>query len=114
MSFSSFGNLAGNTASDLFEFTTGTISGTLAGGGGAETLTGSAIANEIVNVTLTGSSALGLNGTTAAIGAGFSGINVLTGKGTGTLTGESVTGVTGTWTLAQATPTTIARTSRRS
>jgi hypothetical protein len=97
VSFSSFGNLEGGTASDTFTFSTGSIAGVLIGQGVSETLTGS----EIVNVTLdvpNPPTTSDFTGTTTAISGGFTGMNVLTGAGTGpgTLTGENAAA---TWTL---------------
>jgi len=97
ISFSSFGNLEGNTGSDTFTFSSGSIAGTLTGQGVSETLTGS----EIVNVTLNvpnPPTTTDFTGTTTAIIGGFTGMNVLTGAGTGpgTLTGENAAA---TWTL---------------
>src|SRR5207237_659203 len=71
----------------------GSLSGAIDGLAGNDTLNGTAI----VDVTLTGSTANGYSGSSAAVTGGFIGINSITGNGAGTLTGENVAS---TWTLA--------------
>src|SRR5690606_13556487 len=96
--FSGFGNISGTTGDDSFTLNAGgTLSGTLDGGAGSDTLTGA----QIVNVALTGSGANGFSGTNAAITGNFTGIDVISGAGGGTLTGSNTTN---TWTL-DGTPT---------
>ena len=93
LTFSGFENLTGGTNNDAFVFTntfgvTGNIDG---GAGGVNNLNMSAYTTGI-NVTLTGTSVNGLNGTTSGtpnpIGGSFSNITDLSvGSGMDTLTG---------------------------
>ena len=115
LSFSGFANLQGGTNVDTFNVTAAsafnllggagadvfnigaTLTGSVNGKAGSDTLQGT----QITNVTLVSSNADGFTGTTAAVTTGFSGIDVITGNGTGTLTGENVAS---TWDL-DGTPT---------
>jgi hypothetical protein len=95
--FHAIENLAGGTDTDVFAFLGGTITGTIAGGGGSDTLEfgGTDIARA---VSLLSSDGQGFGGTVAGIGAGFTGIDDLIGSDVNdTLTG---TAADGTWNLA--------------
>src|SRR5690606_2193057 len=96
--FSGFGNIAGTTGADSFTVNAGgSLSGTITGNAGSDTLQGA----QIINITLTGSDATGFSGSNASINGGFDGIDVIIGAGTGTLTGSNTAS---TWVL-DGTPT---------
>ena len=88
-------NLSGGTSGATFSINS-TLSGTVTGTAGTNTLEGT----QIVNVTLSGSSAVGYGGsatgTSGASLSGFSNIDVLVGTNAGTITGEDVSS---TWLL---------------
>ncbi|MGH8415152.1 MAG: beta strand repeat-containing protein, partial [Gammaproteobacteria bacterium] len=99
-SFSNIGNLTGGSGADDFVFGNGaTLSGTLNGGGGNDTLDWNAYTTAR-NVTLTGPGSLdGVRGTEASIAGGFDNITIMVGaNGTGGLL-NSLTGSnsTNTW-----------------
>src|SRR5207302_1934147 len=75
-----------------FDVAAVTLTGSIDGEAGTNTLQGAGI----TDVTLTGSAANGYGGTTANVTGGFSNIRTLTGSGAGTLTGENTTS---TWSL---------------
>ncbi len=85
--------LKGGAEADVFDLDAA-LTGSISGEDGVDVLQGS----EIDNVTLTSFSAsgLGVAGNEDSISGGFSGIDTLTGNGTGSLTGI---GVNSTWTL---------------
>ena len=92
ISFVNVQTLMGSSGADTFNIASGgSLTGSLDGQGGADTLMG----DEIGNVTLTGSDDNGFAGTEDSISGGFDGIDTLTGTG-GTLTGENAAS---TWML---------------
>ena len=74
VSFTTIGNMQGGSGADAFALSaTGSLTGSLDGAAGNDTLQGS----RITDVTLTGSGASGFAGTTAAVTGGFAGIDVV-------------------------------------
>ncbi|MGE5624963.1 MAG: beta strand repeat-containing protein, partial [Bacillota bacterium] len=101
LTWNSFGNLGGGSSTDDFVFANGaTLSGTVSGGAGADTLDYSAYVTA-TNVTLTGTGSNGVSGTDGGITGGFSGIDTITGSATAanTLTGENTAN---TWAINAA------------
>ncbi len=91
LNWSGFGTLVGGSSTDSFTFTVNgkTLTGTINGGAGVNSLSYSGYTGA-VNVTLTGSGATGYSGTDGGITAGFSNIGTLTGGSTASsLTGEN-------------------------
>ncbi len=88
--FASIQDLVGGPYDDDFVFAQGaSLSGSIDGGGGYDTLDFGGLVND-VSVTLTGSDADGYSGTATGIGAGFRGIDSLIGSlGVNTLTGDN-------------------------
>ncbi|MGA9852407.1 MAG: hypothetical protein WBR15_05690, partial [Gammaproteobacteria bacterium] len=97
LTFSNFGTLIGGSGNDVFAFTSaGSVSGTINGGGGANTLDYSGYAG-VVTVNLGTSAATAIDG---GAGGGFSNIGTLAGNGANTtLTGP---GGTNTWNITGA------------
>ena len=93
-------NLNGGAGANAFVSHGVTLTGSIAGGAGTDTLDLSAYTTTL-SATLTGSDATGLTGTVGPVTGNFTGINVLiAGSGTNTLTGESVSGTPSTWNLS--------------
>src|SRR6266850_2146757 len=85
-------NLKGGGGNDVFDVAAVTLTGSIDGETGTNTLQGAGI----TDATLSGSAADGYSGTTANVTGGFSNIRTLTGSGAGTLTGENAIS---TWSL---------------
>ena len=84
--FDDVGNLVGGTGADSFDFSpSGSLAGSIDGGGGGDTIKWSAMTPR--NVTLTGASGSGFAGSEASIAGGFSQIDDLAGSTGSTLTG---------------------------
>ncbi len=82
-------NLTGGTANDTFTVNVaGSLTGAISGLAGIDTLDLSAVVGASATITALNAEGATLNPVTS-IGGGASGINVLTGQGTGTLTGEN-------------------------
>jgi Ca2+-binding RTX toxin-like protein len=88
--------LRGGAGTDSFTINGATLTGTIDGEGGSDTLQGTSIDN----VTLLGSTANGFSGSEANVSGGFSGIDIINGNG-GTITGQNLPS---TWDL-DGTPT---------
>ncbi len=95
-------NLLGGDGADAFTITDGTLTGSVNGEAGSDSLT---LVTAGANATLAGSDVNGFNGTLtadiSATGDEFDGIESLTGGGTGSLTGRDIQS---TW-LLDGTPT---------
>src|SRR5262249_5102837 len=98
-SFTSVENLVGGTGDDTFSVEgTGSLSGSVTGDGGTDTLTYASYTGGPVSVTLSGSDANGFSSTAPTALGSFAGIDTLIGSGS---TADALTGedMANTWTL---------------
>jgi hypothetical protein len=100
--FSNIQNLVGGTGNDSFAFTgSGSLSGSIDGGAGIDTLDFSAVGSQSIVLAALGGTD-GFNGSDGLISGGFSNINRVVGSASGTT--DSLTGInaTASWSITAA------------